>query len=101
MPWNTALPGSVVVICHHSTVTGLSEVAGDAVALAATDAADEAAADAVAEGEGDVLLEEHAPATNAITAAPTRSRCGTSFTIEPPSPMYRAVRDRRSDPTAL
>jgi len=94
------LPGSVVVICHHSTVTGLSEVAGVAVP-AATDAADEAAADAVADGEGDVLLEEHAPATNAITAAPTRSRCGTSFTIEPPSPIYRAVRDRRCDPTAL
>src|ERR1035437_3485859 len=87
MPWNTALPGSVVVMCHHSTVTGLRVVAvGAGVPVGAV-----VADDPETDGLGVPPLDEHAPTTRAMTAAPPRSRCGSSFTIDPPSTLLQTI----------
>jgi hypothetical protein len=74
-------------MCHHSIVTGLRVVAvGAGVPV-------EAGVDADPEADGLAVppLDEHAPTTRAMTAAPPRSRCGNSFTIDPPSTLLQTI----------
>ena len=75
IPWNIVLPGSPVVICHHSIVTGAAASDGAAEdSDGASDAATDAAADAAAEGAVVALLLEQALNSSAMTPSIPTSR---------------------------